>query len=70
MTEPGRQRTEHRREKPPIPSFGMKINVQRAVDYNCERGRSAKSVKRLEVTLGCVPLSLHTSDCRGSKKLW
>src|SRR5580692_2876270 len=51
MTEPGRQRPEHRREKPPIPSLGIKINVQRMMDHNCERGRSAKSVKRLEVTL-------------------
>ena len=50
MTEPGGQRTEHRREKPPIPSFGMKINVQRVVDYNCERGRSAKSVLSVDFT--------------------
>ena len=51
MTEAGRQRPEHWREKLPIPSFGIKINVQRVVDYNCERSRSAKAVERLEVTL-------------------
>ena len=51
MTEPGRQRPEHWREKLPIPAFGIKINVQRVMDYNCECGRSAKSVERLEVTL-------------------
>src|ERR1700733_1819287 len=51
MTESGRQRMEHQREKPPSPSFGSKINVQRMMNYNGERGRSAKSVKRLEVTL-------------------
>ena len=51
MTEPGRQCTEYRREKPPILSFGMKISIQRVMDYNCERGRSAKAVERFEVTL-------------------
>jgi hypothetical protein len=67
MTEPGGQRTEHRREKPPIPSFGMKINVQRVVDYNCERGRSAKSVKRLEVTLAAYRCHCTLSTVEGLK---
>jgi hypothetical protein len=50
MTEPS-QRPQYWREEAQISGLGIKINIRRVVDYNCERGRSAKSVKRLEVTL-------------------
>jgi hypothetical protein len=45
----------------------MKINVQRVVDYNCERGRSAKSVKRLEVTLAAYRCHCTLSTVEGLK---
>jgi len=69
MTESGRQRMEHQREKPPSPSFGSKINVQRMMNYNGERGRSAKSVKRLEVTLAAYRCHCTLPTVEGLKAL-
>ena len=51
-----------------VPSFGSKINVQRVMDDNCERGRSAKSVERLEVTLAAHRCHCRLPTGRGSKE--